>query len=273
MTPDPLDPWRTIVIIDGHAHISASDYGNADVLLAQLDQAGIERALCVPGGMVDVRQFSRILSGRLRPDPNIPNHVLYEALDRHGDRLYGLVCINPRQGPATLETMRQGFARGCRGVKLAPLVHGFAFEEPVLEEVAAACAEQGFPVYSHVLPKPGSTTADYAALARRCPNTRFILGHMGFGPGDIDAIEFSAELDNLYLETSLGNWLILRDALARLGPGKLIFGSEFPLGHPKAELENVLLLEESAHAAILGDNILRLLGLQKTSLERCQGVA
>lgn len=251
------------MIIDGHAHISASDYGNASVLLAQLDQAGIERALCVPGGMIDVRQFSRIFSGRLRPDPKIPNHVLYEALDRHGDRLYGLVCINPCLGSAALETMREGFDHGCRGVKLAPLVHGFSFDEPVLEEVAAACAEHGFPVYSHVLPKPGSTTADYAALARRCPQTAFILGHMGFGPADVDAIELAAELGNLYLETSLGNWLILRDALARLGPGKLIFGSEFPLGHPKAELENVLLLDKTAHTAILGANILRLLGLQK----------
>ena len=249
------------MIIDGHAHVSASDHGNAAVLLAQLDQAGIERAVCVPGGMIDVRQFSRILTGRLRPDPTIPNYVLYDALDRYGDRLYGLVCINPCQGAAALETMRQGFEHGCRGVKLAPLVHGFSFDEPVLEEVAAACSEQGFPVYSHVVPKPGSTTADYAALARRCPGTAFILGHMGFGPGDIDAIEFAAELDNLYLETSLGNWLLLRDALARLGPGKLVFGSEFPLGHPKAEMENVLLLDKTAHAAILGDNMLRLLGL------------
>jgi predicted TIM-barrel fold metal-dependent hydrolase len=84
---------------------------------------------------------------------------------------------------------------------------------------------------------------------------------MGFGPGDADAIDFAAELANLYLETSLGNYLIMRDALDRLGPGKLIFGSEFPLGHPRAELENVRLLDPSAHEAILAGNILRLLGV------------
>jgi len=249
------------MITDGHAHISATDYGNVDVLLSQLDRAGIERALCVPGGMIDVRQFSRILSGKLKPDPNVPNHVVYDALAKHGDRIYGLVCVEPRQGDAALGMMRQGFEHGCRGVKLAPLVHRFSFSEPVLEVIAAACGERGFPIYSHVLPQPGATTADYAALARRCPQTRFILGHMGFGPGDVDAIEFAAELDNLYLETSLGNYLILRDALNRLGPTKLIFGSEFPLAHPKAELENVLLLDPAAHRAILCDNIHRLLGL------------
>src|SRR5205085_2110786 len=138
---------------------------------------------------IDVRQFSRILSGRLHPRPAIPNHLVYEAMARRPERCYGFVCVNPREGAAALETLRQGFGHGCRGVKLAPLVHQFSFAEPVLADVAAACAERGFPVYTHVTPGPGSTTADYAALARRCPRTTFILGHMGFGPGDADAID------------------------------------------------------------------------------------
>lgn len=253
------------MIVDGHAHVSATDYGNVDVLLAQLDQAGIDRALCVPGGMIDVRQFSRIFSGRVQPDPKIPNHLVFDAIASHADRLYGFVCVNPHEGSAALDMARRGFERGCRGVKLAPLVHRFQFNAPVLSDLAALCAEHGFPVYSHVLPNPGATTADYAAWARRCPKSSFILGHMGFGPADADAIDFAAELPNLYLETSLGNFLILRDALARLGPGKLIFGSEFPLGHPQAELENVRLLDSAAHDAILRANILRLIGAEDSS--------
>ena len=259
------------MIVDGHVHVSATEYGNVDILLVQLDQAGIDRALCVPGGMIDVRQFSRILSGRLQPDPKIPNHLVYDALARHGDRLYGLVCVNPREGAAALQMMRQGFEHGCRGVKLAPLVHGFKFSDSILDEIASACAELGFPIYTHVLPARGTTTADYAALARRCPRTQFILGHMGFGPGDIDAIEFAMELENLYLETSLGNYLIIRDALARLGAAKLIFGSEFPLGHPRAELQNVLLLDPAAHRAILCDNVLRLIGVAPQSISAGAG--
>ncbi|MCH8828120.1 MAG: amidohydrolase family protein, partial [Planctomycetes bacterium] len=114
----------------------------------------------------------------------------------------------------------------------------------------------------HVLPNPGMRTPDFTDYARRNPGTNFILGHMGFGPFDADAIEFAAELDNLYLETSLGNYLALRDALEKLGPTKLIFGSEFPLSHPRAELEKILLLDAAAHDAILKTNILRLLQLE-----------
>ncbi len=247
------------MIVDAHAHVLATDFGDADALLRQLDVAGIERAVCVPGGMIDVRQFSRILSGRLQPDPNIPNHLVYQAIDQHPDRLYGFVCINPKDD-AALDMLRQGFERGCRGVKLAPLVHRFNFDEPVLAEAAVECGQRGFPVYTHVVPQPGGTTADFADFARRHPQTAFILGHMGFGPGDSDAIEFAAELDNLYLETSLGNFLILGDALDRLGAEKIIFGSEFPLSHPKVELEKIRLLDEAAHERIWCKNILSLIG-------------
>ncbi len=256
-------PWsqgRVAMIIDGHAHVTAADFGSADELLRQLDQAGIDRAVCVPGGMIDVRQFSRYLSGRLQPDQTIPNHLVYEAIARHADRLYGFVCINPKD-PLAAAIMREGFDRGCRGVKLAPTVHRFAFTEPVLAEVAEECGRRGFPVYTHVVPQPGATTGDFAALAQRHPATSFILGHMGFGPGDVDAIEFAARLPNFYLETSLGNYLILRDALAAAGPGKLIFGSEFPLSHPKVELEKIKLLDASAHDAIWRKNVLEQLAL------------
>ncbi|MFQ5733794.1 MAG: amidohydrolase family protein [Planctomycetaceae bacterium] len=250
------------MIIDGHVHVSDSDFGNVDVLLAQWDQAGIERGLCVPGGMVDVRQFSRIFSGQYRPDPHIPNHLVFDAIERHGDRIEGLVCVNPHDGPEAVTMLEEGLDRGCRGVKLAPIVHQFQFSDPVLDEIASCCGDRGFPVYSHVLPNPGMRTSDFSDLARRNSGTNFMLGHMGFGPADADAIEFASELDNLYLESSLGNYLILRDALERLGPTKLVFGSEFPLSHPKAELEKILLLDAASHDAILRANILRLLQLE-----------
>jgi predicted TIM-barrel fold metal-dependent hydrolase len=249
------------MIVDGHAHVGASAHGNLGVLLQQLDESGIDRVLVVPGGMVDVREMSRVLMGKVRPDPNIPNHLVYDALERQPDRVYGFVCLNPREGAAAVRMMEDGFRHGCRGVKLAPIVHQCPFDEPALAEVAAACGERGFPVYTHVLPKPGCTTDDFAALARRWPGTNFILGHMGFGPGDADAIDFAAELANLCLETSQGNYLIMRMALERLGPGKLIFGSEFPLGHPRAELVKVRLLDPAAHGPILAGNILGLLGV------------
>jgi predicted TIM-barrel fold metal-dependent hydrolase len=142
------------MIIDGHAHLWDTEFGNADELLRQLDLAGIDRAVCVPGGMIDIRQFSRVLSGRVQPNQTIPNHLVFDAISQHSDRLYGFVCINPKD-PRALSMLREGFDRGCRGVKLAPIVHPFLFNEPVLDEVTEECGRYGFPVYTHVVPQPG----------------------------------------------------------------------------------------------------------------------
>lgn len=250
------------MIIDGHVHVSDSEFGNVDVLLSQLDQAGIDRALCVPGGMVDVRQFSRIFSGRYQPDPEIPNHLVYQALQQHADRFFGLVCVNPNDGQNALAMLQEGFDHGCRGVKLAPIVHQFEFANPAVDEIAARCGEHGFPVYSHVLPNPGKTQADFADVARRCPNTNFIIGHMGFGPFDADSIGFACELDNFFLESSLGNYLALKEAVEQAGKAKLMFGSEFPLSHPQAELAKIRLLDHQFHDAVWRGNVLRLLHLE-----------
>jgi predicted TIM-barrel fold metal-dependent hydrolase len=249
------------VIIDSYAHVSATEYGSAELLLRQMDQTGIGQAVVAPGGMIDVRQMTRYLNGRLQPQRDVPNHVVYDALQLYGDRLHGMVGIDPTTGAAALRVMEEGFRQGCRGLQLTPVVHPFCFADSVVAEAVAGCGERGFPVYAHVLPTAGATTADYVALARRCPGTPFILGHLGLGPADADAIEWTAELDNLYLETSLGNYLILAGALARLGPHKLLFGSEFPLSHPRVELQKILLLDKTAHEAILGGNVRRLMRL------------
>lgn len=40
------------MIVDGHAHVTEADYGSAELLIAQMIQAGIDRAVLVPGGIL-----------------------------------------------------------------------------------------------------------------------------------------------------------------------------------------------------------------------------
>jgi len=144
------------------------------------------------------------------------------------------------------------------------MTHQFSFASKVVCNMAACCGDYGFPVYSHVVYSPGASSSRFVALARQFPKTNFILGHMGFGPADQEGLEAAVELDNFYLETSTGSFLHIQEAVRKVGPGKIIFGSEFPLSHPKVELEKVLLLKlpESDLEKILGGNIQALLGLK-----------
>jgi predicted TIM-barrel fold metal-dependent hydrolase len=80
---------------------------------------------------------------------------------------------------------------------------------------------------------------------------------MGLPPADDEAIQVAAKNDNLFLETSVGSYLIVKEALRRLGASKIIFGSEFPLCHPYVELEKIrVLVKENDFERVTSKNIL-----------------
>jgi predicted TIM-barrel fold metal-dependent hydrolase len=80
---------------------------------------------------------------------------------------------------------------------------------------------------------------------------------MGLPPADDEAIQVAAKNDNLFLETSVGSYLIVKEALRRLGASKIIFGSEFPLYHPHVELEKIrVLVKENDFERVTSKNIL-----------------
>jgi predicted TIM-barrel fold metal-dependent hydrolase len=248
------------MIIDGHAHISSTDYGNLETYLEQLRWSGIDKGVMVPGGMLDVRKMTDYISGRDQPANPIPNNsLLQECMQRNPD-LYALACIDPHQ-PGAAQSLEESFKQGFRGLKLSPLSHQFSFASKAVAELAACCGEYGFPVYTHVVYNPGASTARLISLARQFPKTNVIIGHMGFGPADREALEAAVELDNFFLETSTGSYLHIKEAVNKAGRGKVIFGSEYPLSHPAVELQKILLLKlpDADLDRILSENIRALL--------------
>ncbi|NLA58807.1 MAG: amidohydrolase family protein [Firmicutes bacterium] len=248
------------MIIDGHSHILQSDFGSGEQYLAALQEAGIDMGIVVPGGTVDVRRMTDYIIGRAKPSPDPPdNGYIQSAVDEAAGKLMGFCCFNPYAQGAP-EMLENAFQSGFRGLKLSPMSHQFSFASRAVAELAAICGDYGLPLYSHVLYNPGASTERFISLARQFPKTNFILGHMGFGPADQDALQAAVELDNFFLETSTGSYLTIKQAVERAGASKIIFGGEFPLSHPKVELTKILALKLSDDALeqILGGNIWQL---------------
>ncbi|NMB10818.1 MAG: amidohydrolase family protein, partial [Firmicutes bacterium] len=224
------------MIIDGHAHISNSEVGNVEKYLDILREVGIDTGVVVPGGTVDVQRMTDYIIGRAHPSPEPPdNAYVQKAKDGVNSHLIGFCCLNPH-APDVAQSLVKALGVGFRGLKLSPISHQFSFASKMVAELVRICGEHGLPVYSHVLYNPGASTERYVSLARQFPGTNFILGHMGFGPADQEALQAAVELDNFFLETSTGSFLHIKAAVEKAGVSKVIFGSEFPLSHPEVEL-------------------------------------
>jgi len=250
------------MIIDGHAHVTESDYGSAELLLQRYSESGIDKGILVPGGMLDVRQMTKYINGKEQPKGDmIPNNLVKNAIEKYPDKFFGFYCVNPHKGNEILEDLSQAVENGFVGLKLAPMVHQFSLSSKMVYELADLCGNLNIPFYTHVVFSPAASTKKMFQLAKEFPKTTFILGHMGFGPSDMDAIAYAKQLANLYLESSQGSYVSLKEALNVLGSKKLIFGSEFPMYHPKASLESIFTLNCTSGQLedILCNNILQLI--------------
>jgi hypothetical protein len=251
------------MIIDGHAHISMSDYGNEINYIDQMKIAKIDKALIIVGGLIDVRFMSKYIDGTLKPLPVEPVvDYLESLLKKYPDLFYGFTSVDPHQGQKSIAYVEEGIKkRGFKGLKMAPICHHFAFNDPTVKELAALCGDLGVPFYTHTTFDPVASTFAFEFLVKEFPKTTFILGHMGFGPNDVKATEMVKMYKNLYLETSLGNYLAIKNVIQSAGAEKLIFGSEYPLSHPAVELKKIELqdISDDKKERIFSKNLLNLI--------------
>jgi uncharacterized protein len=90
-----------------------------------------------------------------------------------------------------------------------------------------------------------------------------IIPHMGFLNGGYPNIEAQGlwSYENVYADTSLASREEILHYINKYGSDKIFFGSDFPFGSPRNELEKImrLPLPENNIEAIIGGNLKRLL--------------
>lgn len=240
-------------IIDSHAHVDEVEawgwFDPPEALLPLLDEAGIQKA-------VVMTYRDAIQTG----DP--ATRYLVDAIQRYPDRLAGYVRLNP-QVPAALDIVDQAIEEyQLVGVKLHPVSYvGFPYGEPTLRVIHHA-ARYAAPVLFHSGDEALALPEEIAEAARACPEAAVILGHMG-GYFHVEAaIRLAEELPNLLLDTSAMPYpAMIRQAVERIGPTRVLFGSDGPGCLPGLEVEKVRQagLQPEDEALVLGGNIQRIL--------------
>lgn len=130
------------------------------------------------------------------------------------------------------------------GVKLYPTLHFIRPNDPQLEPLMDYLESRGLILIVHTGCDPGvwelpalCSTANPAYLedvARRHRDLTIIAAHMGsysfLQPGIYfpEALRLARNWDNVYLDTSATTIHQVKLALTRLGPEKLVFGTDYP---------------------------------------------
>lgn len=239
------------------ASLDAVHDGTVDGLRATMDAAGIDRAVCL-GVAHAARTVQR-------------TNEFIGSLDR--TRFVPFGTVHPDLSPeVNLASLRDS---GVAGVKLHPLFQDLSLTDPRVLELLGALAAAGTPVITHV-GDGGDAGANERGTPRALrtvldavPGLRLIACHFG-GYHRLDEAEELIVGSRAILETSWPPRLAeldrdrIRQLILRHGADRVVFGSDWPMADPAAEIAAVraLGLTTEQEDAILGGTLAALLGIE-----------
>jgi uncharacterized protein len=193
----------------------------------------------------------------------IENDFIIELVKSHPKRLFGFGQVVPADDDALDEIARIADA-GLSGLKLHPSLHGYhVADHGLLDPVFEACAKHKLPVLINALDDSFCAPLAIEEIAKDHPNVPTIIAHMGAVWNVPEAIIVAERQPHVYLETSATLLSDVRRAYARLGPTKILMGSEWP--GSDFDLERMKIAKAIPDAAdralVEGGNMAKILGL------------
>ncbi|MBI4280264.1 MAG: amidohydrolase [Armatimonadetes bacterium] len=254
------------MIIDAHAHI-----GDRVGIWGRKRHAPDEHVRLLDASGIDKSVVFSVSSGLLAPQDFVAaNDYVINGVREFPGRLIGFCMVNPMHGPAAIEEIRRTLdGHGLRGIKLHPPLHGFYFaDSPFVYPVVEEAIRRDVPITFHTdFNSLCSSPYQVCGLARRYPEAKLILAHMGLDPQIMrELYPLVAEFKNVYLDTSAtpdSPKTVIALPVERLGAGRLLMGSDAPGMDPRLAVMKVRLagLSPVDEAAVLGGNVARLLKL------------
>ena len=260
--------------------------GTVEEYLDVLAADGIEKAVMV--NMTPVADMRDALTSRGMTEDEAPAEAIErlrrrnawtcEVARRH-EQLVPYLSLDPSMGEdGALAELTVRVEEGARGIKLHPANQRYFPSDRRLWPVYEEAQRLGLPIISHSglhfdarLPAYASPSA-FQEVLEAFPKLTVVLAHLGHGFLD-DSFAMAERYPSLVFDCSYAvegsadpPAISDEDAVAifrRLGADRVLFGSDWPWGHPLRDAQRVrrLPLSEDEKRLILAENARRVLGV------------
>jgi predicted TIM-barrel fold metal-dependent hydrolase len=269
------------MIIDAHTHLEPladyrgkahHSYGTANVdvetYLRQMDENGVDAGIA----------FMR-MGLRLESRTSESNDGLARARDRAPDRIYPWGSVHPAWPEKELrgEIRRIARVHGFGGLKFVLIVQGYPLSAEGMDIVAEEAIDLGLPVTLHDGSPEYCSAIQTVYYARKYPQLKVVSAHGGLRELWPDFLDAVGELPNLWLCLSGPTQWAIQTLYDKLGPNRLLFGSDGGLGHPaitRAYLRRIdrLNAPERHKKMILGGNAMSFIKPNRAGGPDCSSV-
>lgn len=246
------------MVFDADVHLSVTEKNGltAEEALRAMDRAGIDRAniWLQPPYMREIEEA---------------NQYIYEAWLNHPDRFSPTGWVDPHFGARRAEEMLRRCLEeyGMHAVKFNGAQNSYPIDDEALMPLYAQVEHAGAGLAFHIGADAYDFTHPYRAqkVAERFPGMRIMLVHMG-GAGKPDlsqaSISVAQACPNVTLTGSAVSYLAVMEAIRKLGPERVCFGSDAPFALPhveRAAYEAFLpdVVDAAGRELVMGQNALR----------------
>ncbi len=240
-----LDAYNNTWVVDNASDYLGGDEFSVEHLIAVMDAGGVDMAMATSLGQL--------------PD----NDYIAGCVRRYPDRIFGFGVVDPRKADAADEVQRCAEI-GLVGIKLHPTMHGYhVCDHGLLDPVFRACEAAGLAVLFNALDDAFCAPLGMEEIARGFPAVPTLIAHMGTVWNTTEAILVASRTPNVYLETSSTQMLEVKTAYDRLGPDKIVMGTDWPASHMDLERLKIAraIPDPVDRAKVEGETLARLLRL------------
>ncbi len=221
------------MIIDSHVHFGKSlgfTMTKKDVLCA-MEKYGVSKIIVSNAVAVEFNEKHEPL---LEKENTLMLDVAKETIDfakDNPDSVYAAIWVKPHTELLTgkFEYLLKIHLKYVKALKFHPFYSALSFDNPLTEPYIELAESLDLPVIVHTASDEFSLCKNVYKMAKKYPHVRFVMAHLGLGTDNSEAIDFCAELPNLFGDTA---WVPAEKAeefVKKAGSKKLMFGSDMPI--------------------------------------------
>ena len=247
---------RAILGTDNFYGVHSSENGTGAELIEKSEEYGVDRFV-VQSVATTAKQVKSI------------NEFIADEVEKSGGRFIGLGTLYP-DSPDLVSDYDHLISLGLHGVKLHPDIQNFKVDDYRCLKIYELCEADDTPILMHT----GDSRYDNSNPNRLCPildiysKLRIIGAHLGGYSVWDDASEKLKEYENLYVDCSSSFPFIsverAREIILKYGADRVLWGTDYPMWNPRAELETFfsLGLSDEENRKILSENAIRVFGIK-----------
>ncbi len=208
--------------------------------------------------------------------PLIDNDFVMEIC-RKNPKLIPVVNI-PKKTARPGQVLKRYAEKGAKALKLHPASDGEGVDSTRYRALIRSASDLGLPIILHTgslhsklfYKDPSQGHAErFTKWFEIYSKTQFILAHMNFHEPNV-ALDLCEEFQNVWVETSWQPAEVIGEAVRRIGPERILFGSDWPfignnitVGRDRVrDCVNTGMLNQEQAKLILGENAVKLLGIK-----------